>query len=309
MLIASRGLSQTYLKRTFPNSHHIDLPDREVTYAVNGAKPSILARAILQPGINRTQQNWTEEIIRKHGVTRIISDNVYGVYSTKVKSILITHQLQLKTKFFRSPANKTLANWINRFDEVWVPDISGEGSISGNLTKNQYITTDVHHIGILTALKPVQVDKIDFDILALISGPEPLRSQLENTLEKHLDQLNGNHAIVRGTKKPKSAPKNSEINYFDLLNNDELSHLMSRSRAVICRSGYSSLMDLIAFGKPAILIPTPVQPEQAYLGKRCGEKGWFTVSSQNSPLSTKPIFGHSGVIPNKFEERVLASLY
>ena len=34
---------------------------------------------------------------------------------------------------------------------------------------------------------------------------------------------------------------------------------------VVCRSGYSSIMDLAKLGKKAIFIPTPSQTEQEYL--------------------------------------------
>jgi hypothetical protein len=49
---------------------------------------------------------------------------------------------------------------------------------------------------------------------------------------------------------------------------------------VICRSGYSTIMDLIALGKKAILIPTPGQTEQEYLGKILHERGAFYSTAQ-----------------------------
>ena len=50
---------------------------------------------------------------------------------------------------------------------------------------------------------------------------------------------------------------------------------------IVCRSGYSSIMDLVALGKTAILVPTPGQPEQQYLATYLSEKGWFSQVNQN----------------------------
>jgi predicted glycosyltransferase len=49
---------------------------------------------------------------------------------------------------------------------------------------------------------------------------------------------------------------------------------------VVCRSGYSTVMDLIKLQKKALMIPTPGQTEQEYLGKRFKELNWFTIQDQ-----------------------------
>jgi UDP-N-acetylglucosamine:LPS N-acetylglucosamine transferase len=56
--------------------------------------------------------------------------------------------------------------------------------------------------------------------------------------------------------------------------------LLQEASLVICRSGYSTLMDLAAFQKKAILIPTPGQTEQEYLGKQLHENGIFYCAPQ-----------------------------
>ena len=44
-----------------------------------------------------------------------------------------------------------------------------------------------------------------------------------------------------------------------------LNIVISQSKLIICRSGYSTVMDLAKLGKKAIFIPTPGQTEQEYL--------------------------------------------
>jgi UDP-N-acetylglucosamine:LPS N-acetylglucosamine transferase len=56
---------------------------------------------------------------------------------------------------------------------------------------------------------------------------------------------------------------------------------------VIGRSGYSTVMDIISLGKKSILIPTPGQTEQEYLGKYLMEKGkCLCVQQENFSLNS-----------------------
>jgi predicted glycosyltransferase len=47
---------------------------------------------------------------------------------------------------------------------------------------------------------------------------------------------------------------------------------INRAEYIICRGGYTTLMELIPFEKKLILIPTPGQTEQILLGKIWQEK-------------------------------------
>jgi UDP-N-acetylglucosamine:LPS N-acetylglucosamine transferase len=54
---------------------------------------------------------------------------------------------------------------------------------------------------------------------------------------------------------------------------EELEDAFHRSKLVLCRSGYSSIMDLEALNAKAFFVPTPGQYEQQYLAKRMKKKG------------------------------------
>jgi predicted glycosyltransferase len=61
---------------------------------------------------------------------------------------------------------------------------------------------------------------------------------------------------------------------------DELNaHLLHAGR-IITRTGYTTLMDLEAIGRQALLVPTPGQPEQEYLGRLHGSLGMHVVRAQ-----------------------------
>ena len=61
---------------------------------------------------------------------------------------------------------------------------------------------------------------------------------------------------------------------------NELQKAILGANIIVCRSGYSSIMDLIKLNKHAILIPTPGQTEQEYLGNYLMEKKWFVTCLQ-----------------------------
>lgn len=59
---------------------------------------------------------------------------------------------------------------------------------------------------------------------------------------------------------------------YNYLDSENLNKLVCESKLVICRSGYSSVMDMVKLKKKMIVIPTPGQPEQEYLGKHLSQK-------------------------------------
>jgi UDP-N-acetylglucosamine:LPS N-acetylglucosamine transferase len=48
------------------------------------------------------------------------------------------------------------------------------------------------------------------------------------------------------------------------MNSEELTIAFNESNAVVCRSGYTTVMDLAKLEKKALFIPTPGQYEQEY---------------------------------------------
>ena len=73
--------------------------------------------------------------------------------------------------------------------------------------------------------------------------------------------------------------KNTEV--YSVVNDRVLSLLFARSKKIICRSGYSTIMDLLVLGKSALLVPTPGQYEQEYLAERLNQRPEFYVVAQN----------------------------
>lgn len=57
------------------------------------------------------------------------------------------------------------------------------------------------------------------------------------------------------------------VDYIPHLPTELLQWYMQEAKQIVCRSGYSSIMDLHTIGRKAHLIPTPGQTEQIYLAE------------------------------------------
>jgi UDP-N-acetylglucosamine:LPS N-acetylglucosamine transferase len=62
---------------------------------------------------------------------------------------------------------------------------------------------------------------------------------------------------------------------FNHLPDEEIGQLIGRAGVIICRPGYSTIMDLVTLGRNAILVPTPGQTEQEYLARHLSADGIF----------------------------------
>lgn len=80
--------------------------------------------------------------------------------------------------------------------------------------------------------------------------------------------------LVRGL--PQTATELPELpNHaiaFNHLSANKLQQLMQQCRLMVCRSGYSTLMDALITQTPIATIPTPGQTEQEYLARRLANK-------------------------------------
>lgn len=285
--IAGKGTGFDLLKNEFPklpklalDGYNIWYPKKRVffTLTILIQVPKILYRISYE-------KKWLSKILEENPFDLIISDNRYGLYSKKTKTIFITHQLRVISgigKLVDAAIRWKLYKFINQFDECWIPDNEGPGNIAGKLSDTKIKPMRYRYIGLLSRLEKKNTP-VENTILVLLSGPEPQRTLLENILLAQLDKIEQKVIIVRGLKSSKSSllpATNLEIH--EQMDSTTLSLAMSKAAVVVCRSGYSSIMDLIKMQKKAVLIPTPGQTEQIYLADQMQKKGYFTVQDQDS---------------------------
>ncbi len=292
LLIASSGLAMSYLRKEFEGVEFIDLPELEITYS-KSERPSNW-NFILKGVLNYTKlkkhfltcEKFLSSAIGEKQINLLISDGHFGVYSSDVKSVLISHQLNLKAALFGKQINQVNREYLRRYDQIWVPDFDNELSLAGELSKNENFE-NVHYLGALSSyqLSPKK-ESPKKRLLFLLSGPEPQRQMLQDKICEQLiqmqDELSKYHVDLVSGNSAASKPEISWLNHHPMLNSPELNELLCQADLIICRSGYSSIMDLVKLGKQAVLIPTPGQGEQEYLADFHEKKGRFRVSTQRN---------------------------
>ncbi|MCZ4407982.1 glycosyltransferase [Cryomorphaceae bacterium 1068] len=299
--ITSSGLALSYLKKRFPAFVFYDLPDREILYSKKGAKSGMIKRALVQSNINSEQHRFISKLVEAKKFTHIVSDNVYGAYNDGVPSALISHQLSLKAPFGESLINAKLANWINQFSEVWIPD-GPNHLVSGDLASSQKVMIPKKHLGIPSRFMKDNIAEKKYRIGVVLGGPEPQRSILEKHLLKILKSIEGKKILFRGSESIDELGDDS-IENTPLGDGEEMASKLAACELVIGRSGYSTICDLMVIGSKALLIPTPGQSEQEYLAGRMRIQPQFSTCSQekldverikrglNKEFQTKERFG------------------
>jgi len=107
----------------------------------------------------------------------------------------------------------------------------------------------------------------NLNYLAIISGPEPQRTIFEEKIVRSIEILNGKKIVILGlTEKDDFLTyKSDSLLVFNHLPREIISDLINLTELIICRSGYSTVMELVSLNKKALMIPTPGQTEQEYL--------------------------------------------
>ncbi len=272
VLLGVTPLTKPVFDQEFPSLQQIELPPYDVSYS---AKVPLWLKILFDsPRIMRTvrrEHRLLQQIVAAHHIDVVISDNRFGLYHRGVHSVFITHQLYVKAPVFVWLANKINKHYINRFSEVWVPDFADQAqSLSGDLShRHPPLHPRISYIGPQSRLRDIGVEfpPQTYDYLLLLSGPEPQRTLLENMLAEKCAASGKRFALVRGGNRA-TFKNRAGMDVFDFPDATTLKRLVLSSHTVICRSGYSTLMDMHALGKNTLLlIPTPGQTEQEYLAE------------------------------------------
>jgi uncharacterized protein (TIGR00661 family) len=279
VIIACGDSQKLMLEAEFPSLRFTDLPGYDLKYGQN--KRLTLFRIIFQvPKILiwiKKENRWLKGFLAKEKIDVVISDNRYGLFSSEIVSVFITHQLRVKAPFGKKAEDiiqKINYKYINKFSECWVPDFENERSLAGDLSHpNELAETPIRYISCLSRFKKIDTNLVADSLLIILSGPEPQRTILEKILLDQLPSYPGKVNFVRGLPRKKEKPDvNSNITVYDHLPTNELNKIICESEFVICRSGYSSIMDIVKLGKKSIVIPTPGQTEQEYLAEHLFRK-------------------------------------
>jgi hypothetical protein len=287
--IAACGNALTALQREFPSCRFIEFMD--YPSPTSPGRVFLPGLALSFPGLLQAvarERRESERIVSRDQYDLVISDSRLGVYSQQVPSLFITHQLHFHLPPALWPA-ELFAVQLNRlhhrnFDRVIVPDNPpGPLSLAGKLSRPDYEETRsrAFFCGILSST-PKQDMHTDLDYLVLVSGPEPQRTWLEEILLPMARELDGRTVVLLGSpQRNAEVPGSVNCAVRTYVSTAEKVALMNRAKFVICRSGYTTMMELAELGKKAgLFIPTPGQTEQEYLSWYYEKNGWFHSKSQ-----------------------------
>jgi hypothetical protein len=266
VVLASSGDAGQLLKMEFPDLPYHELPGYRPHYPRNGSMIFSMAGQLLKfRHAIHDEHARVETLVDDLGITAVISDNRYGCYSRKVPSVFITHQLNVRL----SPGWRLLERLINgwqrlynnKYREVWVPDLPDSG-LTGHFQSNQ---VPFHFIGWLSRFGESAPSVEKYDLVALVSGPEPQRTLFAQSLRRQLQSFQGKSLLVLGVPGEANPVREGKVEIVNHLPAKELEARLVAAELVIARSGYSTIMDLIVLGKKAAFVPTPGQPEQIHL--------------------------------------------
>ena len=292
VIVAADKAPLAFLQKEFPELEFIKLPGFEPTYSKGNSQVFKLLTSIPGALIDfRREHLEIEKIVKQYKIDIIISDNRFGCWSRDVYSIFITHQLHIQVprlfKWTYPIVNMMSRFYIRHYDELWIPDVEKEPSLSGVLSHPADAKIKTKYIGILSRFGNHDADNdieadYTYDYLVILSGPEPQRTILEDIIIKQASDVEGKIVVLRAKPDQENLPSNipDNIIIYNHVDDRLFVELVSKSKNIICRGGYSSLMDLVCLNRNAYLVPTPGQTEQEYLADYLTEKGLFNSCRQ-----------------------------
>ncbi|MBT8277440.1 MAG: glycosyltransferase [Bacteroidia bacterium] len=274
VIIASDGQALLFLQKQYPLLKCFEFPSYDISYSKKG---KFLKWKLLKavPKINKAikaEHKLTSKLIASEGITGIISDNRLGVYNTNVPSVIITHQLRVFSGWATWISTRIHQNFIKKFDRCWVPDVDTKPNLSGRLGHRKNTSIKVKYLGIVSRMKFKPLPKV-YDLMVLLSGPEPQRSLLEQILFEQLKDYQGKILFVKGIVEAEQfIQQRKQFTVINYMIGEALQTALNESDLIISRSGYSTILDLAVLNKKAFFIPTSGQTEQEYLAKKFDEE-------------------------------------
>ena len=339
VVIAADGYPLKFLRQEFPHLEWVEFEGLKVRYADGESQVGAMLRQV--PGFLRgiwREHKELKRIVEAYDIDVVVSDNRFGLWCKDVHSVYVTHQLMVKMprglKWMEWVVWRLHRWFIKHYNECWVPDVEGDDNLSGDLSHKYPLLKNTKFIGPLSRFSTtpirwedvrVEAEALDlkdrYDVVAVISGPEPHRTNLEKQITDYRLQIADNsqramvdgqqvltpsgqalvplkqgdnkivdfqfsflipHFIAKGSKTDGSSlliiqglpaddlrlvEHKDGVDYIPHLSTGLLQWYMQEAKEIVCRSGYSSIMDLHTIGCKAHLVPTPGQTEQIYLAE------------------------------------------
>lgn len=289
--IAAGGSQKKLLQYYFPSCNYVSIPGYHIKYSKKAwwlpvalffQLPKI-ALAIYR------EHKWLQA--QAHAFDHVISDNRYGLFNSQLTTTFITHQLLVKAPYTwaENLIQKIQYYFINKFSECWVPDTTAYPGYAADLSHPiKMPAIPVTYIGPLSQFSVLNSAtnntlSLKYKYCFLLSGPEPQRSILQHLIESDAGKLQDQMILIEGRPSdlPNHYKQQGPLTKLRYASGQDLLDIIMQSEFVVCRSGYSTLMELLPMHKKMILIPTPGQTEQTYLATSLANRQMAIMMEQS----------------------------
>ena len=300
--IAVVRANAAFFREVFPEVRQRLAPGYNVVYPKYGANMGLwlLKSSAHLNAVMRYEHRYAEEMVARHGYDILFSDNRFAFFSKNAYNVYMTHQRRIAFPSAFSAFEGIGIRWhearMARFDEIWVPDVETAPGFAGALSHVDGCPVPLKFVGLLSRFAGTEQvacidrrggDSRELNILAVVSGVEPARSQFESSLREILHEIPGKHTVVLG--KPQAGQKSwteGNIEFHNHLPTEAFAQAVCKADWVISRGGYSTVMDMAYLGAKCIFVPTPGQYEQVVLARDLASAG-YAVHIPANRLSVK----------------------
>lgn len=262
----------------FPHLTQIEFPAYNIKYPQKSWQmPIWILKEV--PHILRIahrESKFLRTIVPQHQIDVIISDNRFGFSHPHTFNIYITHQVLISfphwARWFEAWGRLIHRFLYRKFQQVWIPDTPQAPGLAGKLSHSP-CSLPVQWLGPLSRLAPHLPPpnfppNPELEILAIISGPEPQRSDFETFAIAYANRWHTKSIVLRGMPHlPNTITTQGAVEIHNHASAAQMAQWIASAKKIICRSGYSTIMDLAFFDKEIEWFPTLGQTEQEYLAE------------------------------------------
>jgi len=275
VVLAADGIAYEYFSHELPDFELLKAPAYHIRYSEGNSQIGAMLRNL--PGILRSitrEHVWLKNLLAEKAFDMVVSDNRFGLWNKNVRSVYMTHQLMIKMpqslKLLEPLAAFIHRFIIGHFDECWIPDYADNRfNLSGDLSHKYILPPHAKFIDPLSRFSGADISVVDstFDIVVIISGPEPQRTVFEKFVLERYIQSSEKILVLQGMPNQCHSENIRNITLLSHLDDSMLAKYLLGCRKIISRSGYSTIMDLNALKclHKTEFYPTPGQTEQEYL--------------------------------------------
>ena len=282
LVVASDGVALCYLRTYFPHLECREAPSLSLRYAKGSSQVGAVLCQIPKLCWHAYRDHrWLKSLLRNEHFDCVISDNRFGMFSKKLRSVYISHQLMVKMpasfQWMEGWGNKLHSWLIMNYDECLIPDYEQRQGLSGDLSHFYPLPSNARFIGPLSRFMDLSLPLPDstYDDVVILSGLEPHRTLLERQLLKQYASSSAHVLLLEGRPGNMSMfASTHNVHIHPHMTDEQLLPYLLGAKRIVCRSGYSSIMDMEVLGllNKTHLIPTPGQTEQEYLAALHADK-------------------------------------